>query len=64
MPMYAFRCPSCGREYEELVPRAGETAPCPQCGETKVELKLSAPATHSGKTGSADCGSGPGSGFR
>lgn len=48
MPVYAFRCRECGLEFEELVPRMGQTAPCPQCGQKDVERLLSVPAAHRG----------------
>jgi putative FmdB family regulatory protein len=54
MPIYAFRCPKCGHEYEELVQRVGQSVPCPECGHSKVERLLSAPAVgRSSKTASA-----------
>ena len=40
MPIYEFACGSCGARFEELV-RAGQTAPCPECGSAKVERKFS-----------------------
>jgi putative FmdB family regulatory protein len=40
MPIYEFACGSCGARFEELV-RAGETAPCPECGSPEVERKFS-----------------------
>ena len=44
MPIYAFRCRKSGHEYEELVQRVGQAAPCPKCAHKKVERLLSAPA--------------------
>lgn len=64
MPIYAFSCPRCGREFEELVPRVGATAPCPDCGEKNVELKVSAPASHHTKANDAGCGAPSRGGFR
>lgn len=33
MPMYSFRCPSCGRRFEELLSVARkDEAVCPDCG--------------------------------
>ena len=40
MPIYEFACGPCGARFEELV-RAGETAPCPECGSAAVERKFS-----------------------
>lgn len=42
MPLYEFRCKSCGEEYEELV--ASERSPvpdCPKCGGKTIERKIS-----------------------
>lgn len=40
MPIYDFRCDSCGTEFEELV-RATETPPCPSCGAADPRRLLS-----------------------
>jgi putative FmdB family regulatory protein len=56
MPIYAFRCRGCGCEFEEWVPRIGQTAPCPQCGQKDLERLVTAPAA--GRRGSG--GSAPG----
>ena len=68
MPIYEYRCKSCGQSYSELV-RMGtkpEEVRCPQCDEYQSERLFSAFAT-SGSTlststsaSSAGCG---GSGF-
>jgi putative FmdB family regulatory protein len=46
MPMYDFRCPSCGLEFEVSRPfsRASEPAPCPQDG-TAAERVFTMPMT-------------------
>ena len=44
MPIYAFRCRGCGLEFEELVPRMGQIAPCPECGSEDCERRVTAPA--------------------
>jgi putative FmdB family regulatory protein len=36
MPIYEYKCLSCGREFEELV-RIGDTPPCPACGKQELE---------------------------
>jgi putative FmdB family regulatory protein len=40
MPLYDFRCRSCGEPFEAFA-RAGATAPCPSCGSADVERVLS-----------------------
>lgn len=64
MPIYAFTCPKCGQDFEELVPRVGAKAPCPRCGEKNVELKVSAPSSHHTKTRDSGCSAPPRGGFR
>ena len=44
MPIYAFRCHQCGHEYEELVPRIDQVAPCPECGSQDCERRVTSPA--------------------
>ncbi|MBU0616580.1 MAG: zinc ribbon domain-containing protein [Planctomycetes bacterium] len=44
MPVYAFRCRGCGFEFEELVLRMGQTAPCPKCGREDHERLVTVPA--------------------
>jgi putative FmdB family regulatory protein len=66
MPVYAFRCQECGLEFEELVLRMGQTAPCPKCGQEKVERVLSVPAAHRGGgrgENAPSCGGAPDCGF-
>jgi putative FmdB family regulatory protein len=40
MPLFDFRCRSCGGEFEALVRPHGETA-CPACASTDLERLLS-----------------------
>jgi putative FmdB family regulatory protein len=40
VPIYEFECAKCGTRFEELV-RAGESAPCPECGASEVERRFS-----------------------
>ena len=40
MPIYEFECSKCGARFEELV-RAGEKAPCVECGSAEVERRWS-----------------------
>ena len=60
MPIYEYRCRSCGAEYEDLV-RLGtrdEEVECPECGELQSERKVSVFATtgSSGTTSGSSCG--------
>jgi len=59
MPVYVFRCRTCGNEFEELVMRMGQSAPCPKCGAEDVEQKISAPAVGHQDQGSSSCGVNP-----
>jgi putative FmdB family regulatory protein len=40
MPLYAYDCNSCGREFETLV-RSGEAPECPSCGAVELTRRLS-----------------------
>ncbi len=40
MPLYAFRCQDCAREFETLA-RFEEAPGCPSCGSSHVERQLS-----------------------
>lgn len=53
MPMYAFRCAKCEHEFEELVARMGQKAPCPKCGESdEIDRRVTAAAVHAGGSAS------------
>ena len=41
MPIYEFRCESCGESFEELVAGEGAAPPCPACGTADAERVLS-----------------------
>jgi putative FmdB family regulatory protein len=43
MPLYEFKCGSCGHRFEELV-RLGETAECPKCHDVSPERLFSTSA--------------------
>jgi putative FmdB family regulatory protein len=43
MPLYEFKCRSCGLKFEELV-RLGETPACPKCGDAVPERLFSTSA--------------------
>jgi putative FmdB family regulatory protein len=69
MPMYDFRCPDCGHEFEELVFGNRLPGKCPSCEGAAIERKVSACAARiSGGGGGASVapssGCGGGSGFR
>lgn len=57
MPIYEFHCEECGHEFEELVARIDENAPCPKCGSQEVGRLISATADYRGSMSSP--GSGP-----
>ena len=69
MPTYTFRCHKCDQEFDELVQRMGDMAPCPKCGGADVERVVSAPAARVGESLSdrlkrgSGCNQPPGSGF-
>jgi len=69
MPIYEYRCSSCGTEFEKLV-RASDTPECPSCHGQQLDKKLSVFATSSQESAAsalpdpcASCGNpgGPGS---
>ena len=54
MPVYEYRCESCGERFDKLV-RSIHQAPsevsCPACEETEVVRLISAPVVHAGGEG-------------
>ena len=42
MPIYEYRCPSCGHDFEKLVKIGAPAPPCPECGAEEVKKKISA----------------------
>ena len=46
MPIFEYRCSSCGTEFERLV-RASDKPECPSCHSEKLDKKLSVFATSS-----------------
>ena len=54
MPVYEYRCESCGERFEKLV-RSIHQEPtelrCPACQGTEVRRLISAPVVHSGGEG-------------
>jgi len=41
MPIYEYRCPKCGAEFEKLARNSSEKAACEKCGAKNAEKKLS-----------------------
>ncbi|MDR1165974.1 MAG: zinc ribbon domain-containing protein [Deltaproteobacteria bacterium] len=63
MPIYEFKCGSCGREFEELVTRSGEKILCPDCGRDDCEKWMSSFRSRSGGgAGMGDFGASTGGG--
>ncbi|HEY2954327.1 MAG TPA: zinc ribbon domain-containing protein [Candidatus Eisenbacteria bacterium] len=63
MPIFEYRCASCGERFETLQSRRDEAAPgCPRCGAARAERLLSSFAVLGerseappGPCGSPDC---------
>ena len=49
MPIYEYRCISCGTEFEALV-RKNSTPKCSSCGATDLERRFSLPTVKSEST--------------
>ena len=48
MPIYEYRCDTCGERFEKLIRSYQADAPaCPSCGAARVTMQLSTFATHS-----------------
>ena len=63
MPIYEYGCPGCGAFFEAYVKAWGEEGvPCPRCGSSQVEKKLStfAMKSSSPSSGGGSCGCGRG----
>ena len=41
MPIYEYRCPGCGREFERYVAMGSTAVAFPHCGSPKVTRRLS-----------------------
>jgi putative FmdB family regulatory protein len=52
VPLFDFRCRTCGHDFEALV-RTGHVTACPSCGSDSLERQLSAPAVSSPERRSA-----------
>lgn len=44
MPIYEYRCPSCGADFEKMQKISDGAPPCPTCGHADVVKKVSASA--------------------
>lgn len=44
MPIYEYRCPSCGADFEKLQKISAPKPECPECGFAEVTKKVSASA--------------------
>lgn len=49
MPIYEYKCRSCGNEFEKIV-RLGETPNCPSCQGAELERQFSAPGISTQKS--------------
>ena len=63
MPMYEYKCPDCGHQFEELVSSGTETVPCPKCGSEKPDRLISTFAAGGFGGGSGSCSAPAGGGF-
>jgi putative FmdB family regulatory protein len=50
MPIYEFRCGTCGNQVEVLARSSSATPPCPQCGSALTDKLFSVPYVLSGET--------------
>lgn len=59
MPIYEYRCNSCGTDFERLLKRTDEKVAC-ECGSDKVTRRLSVFAAHVTAGSSSKSSSVPG----
>ena len=63
MPIYEYKCESCGQTFEKLVFTSdNEGIECPQCSDIKVKKLLSS-TCHINSSGGGGCAPCPSSGF-
>ncbi len=57
MPIYEYKCDSCGTKFEKLMRRSGdmEGLACPDCGQQHLSQQYSTFAAHAG-TGASSSG--------
>jgi putative FmdB family regulatory protein len=65
MPLFEYKCESCGKVFEELVSRSDQQVPCPSCRSDNARKLIStfsaAPGGSSGSDtpcGAPSCNSG------
>jgi len=59
MPLYEYRCFSCGRQFEQLQPNAEAPRPkCPDCGKETEKLLTAPGAIHMKQSGPASGANG------
>ncbi len=46
MPIYEYRCPNCGHEFEKLVKFSDPPPPCPECGHPETAKRVSQTTFH------------------
>lgn len=46
MPIYEYRCESCGHQFEKMVKIGAEIPPCPSCEAANVRKLVSAASFH------------------
>lgn len=49
MPLLQYRCPACGKTFEELVKKFTDEIHCPECGKTAERCYCGAMFTATGK---------------
>lgn len=59
MPIFEYKCQSCGAHFEELVPVLSLKKPkCPKCGNKDTRRKMSAFSFGGGNSGGRSCNTG------
>jgi putative FmdB family regulatory protein len=56
MPLYDYRCPNCGEQFEARHAFSADAPPCPACGAAPERIITTVPSVHKGML--ADAGSG------
>jgi putative FmdB family regulatory protein len=59
MPIYEYKCQSCGQVFEHFARTLSDTAErCPECGATKPKKQYSTFNARAGSQGSTACSTG------